>query len=154
ARTHHRLARPSAFTRQPLVFEFEQAGTKNFQRLRLVLVLGLLVLLNDHQTAWQVRDAHSAVGRVDRLPAWTRGAINVDPQVLVVDLHIDVLRLRQNRDCRRRSVDAPAAFGHRHALHAVDAALELEAREHAWAVDRGHRLLVAADFRRARGDEL
>jgi hypothetical protein len=46
-------------------------------------------------------------------------------------------------------VDAAAALGRRHALDAVDAAFELQPREHAAAVDRGDRFLVAADIGRA-----
>ena len=99
-------------------------------------------------------DADRAVGGVDRLPAGPGRAIDVDPQVLVVDLDVDILGLGQHRDRRRRGVDAPAAFGHRHALDAVDAAFELQPGEHAGAVDRGDRLLVAAELRRARRDQL
>ena len=39
-------------------------------------------------------------------------------------------------------------------LDAVHAAFELELGKHAPAVDRSDRFLVAADFGRARGDEL
>ena len=42
-------------------------------------------------------------------------------------------------------MDSPAAFGHRHALHAVDAAFELELGEDAVAIDLGHGFLEAAD---------
>ena len=43
-------------------------------------------------------------------------------------------------------MDAPAAFGHRHALDAVDAAFELELGEHAGAGDIGDDFLEAADI--------
>ena len=99
-------------------------------------------------------DADRAVGRVDRLSAGAGRAIDVDPQVLVVDLDIDVLGFRQHRHGRRRGVDAPAAFGGRNALDPVNAALELQPREDAAAIDRGDRFLVAADFGRAGGDQL
>ena len=46
---------------------------------------------------------------------------------LSVDLDLDVLGLGQHRDGHRRGVDAALRLGHRHALHAVHAALELEA---------------------------
>ena len=91
------------------------------------------------------------------LTDWPPGpgrAINVDAQVLVVDLDVDVLGLRKHGDGRRRGVDSAAAFGHRHALDAVDAAFELQLGEHARAVDRGDRFLVAADLGRARRDQL
>ena len=76
-------------------------------------------------------DADRAVGGVDRLAAGAGRAVDVDPQVRVVDLDVDLLGLGQHRDGRRRGVDAAAALGHRHALDAVDAAFELQPREHA-----------------------
>ena len=48
-----------------------------------------------------------------------------------------VLDLGQDGDGGRAGMDAPAAFGHRHALHPVDAALELQPAEHALAGDGG-----------------
>ena len=101
---------------------------------------------------WVMRTALSVV-----LTDWPPGpgrAIDVDPQILVVDLDVDLLGLGQHRDGRRRGVDAAAALGHRHALDAVDAAFELQPREHALAGDRGDHLLEAADFGRARRDHL
>ena len=52
-----------------------------------------------------------------------------------------------------RGVDSAAAFGDGHALDAVDAAFELEPREHACAGDRGDRLLIAAELVGAGGDQ-
>src|SRR5687768_15800802 len=46
-----------------------EARPQHLQRLGLVLVLRLLVLLLDDDAGRQMRDAHGAVGRVDRLPA-------------------------------------------------------------------------------------
>ena len=94
-----------------------------------------------------VRDAHGRVGRVDRLPARPGGAVDVDLQVVRVDLHVDVLGLGQHRDGRRRGVDAALGLGLRHALHAVRAALELEHRVGAVALDR-ERVLAVADVHR------
>ena len=102
-------------------------------RLGLVLVLRLLVLLLHHDAGRQVRDAHRAVGRVDRLAAGARGAEDVDAQVLVVDLDVDLLGLGQHGHGRGRGVDAALGLGRRHALHAVHAGFELEPREHALA---------------------
>ena len=59
--------------------------------------------------------------------------VDVDAQVLVVDLDVDLLGLGQHGHGRRRGVDAAAGLGLGHALHAVDARFELEAREHAAA---------------------
>ena len=82
-----------------------------------------------------MRDPHGRVGRVDRLPARAGGAVDVDLQVVLVDLDLDVLGLGQHRDGRRRGVDAALRLGLRHALHAVRAALELEDRVGAVALD-------------------
>ena len=51
-------------------------------------------------------------------------------------------------------MDASAALGGRHALNAVDAALELQLGEHACAADRGNCFLEAADVGFAGGDQL
>ena len=75
----------------------------------------------------------AAVGGVDRLAARAAGAEDVDAQVLVVDLDVDLLGLRQHRDGRRRGMDAARGLGLRHALHAVHARFEFQPGEHAAA---------------------
>ena len=154
ARADHRLARAGALARQPLALELEQPRAQHLERLGLVLVLRFLVLLDDDQAGRQVGDADRTVGGVDRLAAGPGRAIDVDAQILVVDLDVDILGLGQNRDRRRRSVDASAAFGHRHALDAMDAAFELQAGEDAGTADRCDGFLVAADLGGAGGDQL
>jgi hypothetical protein len=72
-------------------------------------VLGLLVLAADDDAGRQVGDAHRRVGGVDALPARTRGAVDVDADVLVGDVDL-VVELRQDRhdvDQRERGL-APA----------------------------------------------
>ena len=91
-----------------------------------------------------------AVRGVDRLAARPRRPIDVDPQIFVVDLDVDILRFRKNRDGRGRGMDSSAAFGYRNALDAVDSAFELELRENASPADRSDRFLVAAKLGRAR----
>ena len=51
-------------------------------------------------------------------------------------------------------MDAPAAFGHGHALHPVDAAFELQFGEHAGAGDIGDDFLEPADFGGVHADRL
>ena len=95
-----------------------------------------------------VRDPHGGVGRVDRLAARPRGAVDVDLEVVLVDLDVDLLGLGQHRDGRRRRVDPALRLGLGHALHAVRPALELEDGvgavaadlEGVGAVGRGQRL--------------
>ena len=60
---------------------------------------------------------------------------------------VDVLGLGQHGDGRGRGVDAPLGLGLGHALHAVRAALELEDRVGAVALDR-ERVLALADVQR------
>ena len=92
---------------------------------------------------------HGRVGRVHRLPARARGAVDVDLQVLLVDLDVDLLGLRHHRDGGGRGVDAPLRLGLGDALHAVRAALVLEDRVGAVALDREDALLDAAAVARA-----
>ncbi len=81
-------------------------------------------------------------------PPGPGGAVDVDLQVVLVDLDLDLLRLRQHGDGRRRGVDAALRLGLRHALHAVGAALVLEDRVGALALDREGHLLEAAHLGR------
>src|SRR5207253_1933594 len=98
----------------------EQAGAQHLERLDLVLQLTLLVLALDHETRGQVRDAHGAVGRVDALAAGSLGAEHVDPEVLLFDLHVDLLRFREHGHRRGGRRDAPLRLGNGNALDPVD----------------------------------
>ncbi len=80
------------------------------------------------------------------LAAGAGGTGGVDPDVLRLDLDVDLLGLGQHRDGRRRGVDAAARLGCRDALDAVDAGFELQPREHATAAHLGDDLLEAAGF--------
>ena len=76
---------------------------------------------------WVMRTADSVL-----LTCWPPAppdAHGVDAQILVVDLDVDLLGLRQHRDGRGRGVDAALRLGLRHALHAVHAGLELQLGE-------------------------
>src|SRR3954453_19034249 len=98
-RADHRFACSRAFARQPLALQLEQPRPKHLQRFSLVLVLRLLVLLDDHETGGKggkVSDPNGAVGSFDRLSAWAGRSIDVDPQILVVDMNVDVLGFRKN----------------------------------------------------------
>ena len=80
-------------------------------------------------------------------PPGPRRAVDVDLQVVRVDVDVDVLGLGQHGDGRGRRVDAALRLGHRDALHAVRAALELEDARRAVALD-GERVLAVADLER------
>ena len=116
-----------------LLRDREQAGAQDAHRGLLVLQLRLLVLAGDHDAGGQVRDAHRGVGGVDRLAAGTGGAEDVDAQVVRVDLDLDLLGLGQHQHAGGGGVDPALRLGHRHALHAVHAALVLQPRPDALA---------------------
>ena len=122
---------------------------QHLQRLRPVLDLRALVLACDDQPGRKVRDSHRRVGGVDALPAGAAGAVDVHAQVLLLDLDVDVLDLGKHRHGRGRGVDAARGLGRGHALHAMDATLELHLAVDALAREREHHLLEAADRARA-----
>ena len=109
-------------------------------------MLTLLVLDLHDESGRQVGDPDRGVGRVDRLPARARGALDIDPKVaLLVDLDLDLVDLWQHDDRDRGRVDPPRRLGRRDALDAMDAALELEPAVRSVAVDLEDRLLDPAD---------
>ena len=91
------------------------------------------------------------------LTLWPPGpgrAVDVDLQVVLVDLDLDLLGLGHHGDGRGRRVDAALRLGLRDALDAVRAALPLEDRVGAVALDREDDLLEAARLVRARAELL
>src|SRR5258706_5310180 len=76
------------------------------ERLGLVLVLALLVLDLDDETALEVGDPDRRIGRVDRLAAGPGRALDVDPDVLLlVDVDLDLVDLGQDHHRGGRRVD-------------------------------------------------
>src|SRR5439155_18501097 len=121
----------------------EQAGLEHAHRLRAVLDLRALVLAGHDEAGGDVGDAHGRVGGVDALTAGARRAIDVHADVLLCHLHVHVLGFRQHGNRDRRGVDAARRLGHRHALHAVHAALELEPAPGPTALDEEDDVLEA-----------
>ena len=72
-------------------------------------------------------------------------AEGVDPQVLVVDLDVDLFGFGQHGDRDRGGVDAAAGFGGGHALDAVHAALVLQLAVDAAPLDHRDDFLEPAD---------
>ena len=70
-------------------------------------------------------DAHGGVRGVDALAAGAARAVDVDAQVLLLDVDLDVVCLRQDGDGSRGGLDAALALGLGDALDAVHARLEL-----------------------------
>ena len=69
-------------------------GPQHQHGLGPVLDLALLVLHRHDETGRQVRDTHGRVRGVDRLSAWSGRAVNVDPDLSGLDLHLDLVGLR------------------------------------------------------------
>ena len=108
-----------------LPFHVVKARAKNLQRLRFVLVLRFLVLLDHYQARWGMGDPHRAVGCVNRLTAGSARAEDVDAQVPLVDADIDVLRLGEHSDRCGGGVDPTSRLGFRDALDAVYPRLQI-----------------------------
>ena len=81
-------------------------------------------------------------------PPGPGGAVDVDLQVAGIDLDLDLLGLGQHGHGRGRGVDPPLRLGLGDPLDAVRAALVLEDRVGALALDRERHLLEAADLGR------
>ena len=97
-----------------------------------------------HHTGRQVGNAHSRIGLIDVLTTRATGAIGIDAQIRIIDIDLDILDLRQDRDRGRRGMDSTLRLSIWHALHPVHAAFKLQAAKHAVAIDRGNDFLKAA----------
>src|SRR5438445_7469348 len=70
---------------------FVQPGLQLLHRRRAVLVLRTLVLASDDDPRRDMGDPDGAVGRVDVLPARARRAIGVYPEILLLNLDVDIV---------------------------------------------------------------
>ena len=81
-------------------------------------------------------ETHGGGNLVHILPAVSAGVKNVNPQVVLFEVNLNRIGLRQHGHGGRRGVDAPLRLGFRHSLHPMDAGLKLEAAESGPAVHR------------------
>src|SRR3990170_6806705 len=128
----------------PALLGIEEAGAEDGHRLVAVLELGALVLADGDDAGGDVGDADGSRVLLDVLAAVAAGVDDIDPQLLLVDMHVHVVGLRQHGDGGGGGVDAAAGLGDGDALDAVDAALVLEARVGAAAAHLEDDLLEAA----------
>ena len=137
--------------------------SRSMSRSRLLRTFSAFALfLSCERSSWHltmmparlVEDLHGAVGRVDALPAGAAARGDADLEVLLVDVHVDVVGLGEHGDRRGRRVDAPLRLGGRHALHAVHAALEAQLRVDVLAGDERDALLDAARRALAQREDL
>src|SRR6201999_4120192 len=121
------------------------ARAQDVHRRGAVFVLRAAVLHHDHNAGRDMGDADRRFRFVDVLTAGALRAHGLDPQVIVLDVDIDILDFRQHRNRRRRSVNAPLRLGIGYALYPVYAGFEFELREGAAALHLGDDFLEAAN---------
>src|ERR1700681_3652995 len=80
---------------------------QDVHRRRAVLVLGPAVLHADDDAGRNMGDADRRFGLVDVLAAGALRAHGLDPEIIALDVDIDLLDLRQHGNRRRRGVNAP-----------------------------------------------
>ena len=146
ARAHHGPALGGALGLALGVLELEEPGAQDAHGLGLVLDLALLVLAVHDKARRDVGDAHRGVRRVDALAAGTRGAHDVDAQVLIADLDLGLLHLGQDGDGDGARMDPARGLGGGDALDAVHARLPAQALVDRVARDREDDLAVAAQL--------
>src|SRR3989441_9113309 len=132
----------------------EQPRPQHFQRLDLVLQLALLVLALHDEARGEVSDADGAVGGVHALAPRTLGAEHVDPEILLLDLDVDLLRFRQHGDRGGGGVNAALRLGGRDALHAVHPRLVPQGAVRLRAPGREDRFLQPPEVAFGEGDDL
>src|ERR1700694_4198424 len=137
-----------------LAFGVVDAGAQDVHRRRAVLMLRAAVLHADHDAGRNVGDADRGFGLVDVLAAGALRGDGLDPEVIALDLDVDLLDLRQHGYRRRRGVNAPLRLGVGHALHPVHAGFEFQFGERAAAPHFGDDFLDTAPGAFAGGDHL
>mmetsp|Transcript_23803 Transcript_23803/g.42889 ORF Transcript_23803/g.42889 Transcript_23803/m.42889 type:complete len:276 (+) Transcript_23803:2041-2868(+) len=149
------LRRPigRAFAVHPLTLQIIEARTQDLHGNLAVAVLGFLGT-GDDKARGQVGDADRGIGGVHVLPASARGAHGIDANVAGVHLDIHIFGLWQDRDSGGRGVDAPAAFGCRHTLHAVHTGFVFQPGKDILALDMGDHFFDAAQLGRLLFDDL
>src|ERR1700743_2701343 len=121
------------------------ARAQDVHRGCAVLVLRPAVLHHHDNAGWNMGDADRRFGLVNVLTAGALRAHGLDPQILVLDVDVDILDLRQHGNRRGRGVDAALRFGIGNALHAMHAGFEFQFGEGAAALHLGDDFLVAAN---------
>ena len=80
-----------------------------------------LLLLDDDQARWNMRNPNGGIGRVDVLATRARGSVDVDLQIFLIDLNVDLFSFGKNGNSGRRCMNAPTALRRWHTLHAMNA---------------------------------
>ena len=123
----------------------KQASAQDGHCACLVLELRTLILAGYDETGRLVGYPDGGVGRVDALAPMPAGAIHIDFEIVWIDADIDFLGFGKYGDGGSRGVDATRCLSGGDTLHAVDAALELQAAVRTLATNLKDDLLVASD---------
>ena len=111
-----------------LLFQIIQLCTQHLQRLVFIFQLALFILAGNHDSGRDVGQTYRRVRRVDALTAVSGCTEYIEFTVVHIDLHVEILYLRHNRNRDRRGVDSAAALRLRHTLHTMHTALIFEPR--------------------------
>ena len=108
-------------------FEFVEFRPQDLHRDRTILDLRPLILTSYHNSGRNMRNSHRRIGHVYVLAAGTGRAVSVDPQVLVLDIDLDVLvDLGRDEHRRERRLAAAAGIERRYSHEPVHAGLGRE----------------------------
>mmetsp|Transcript_14019 Transcript_14019/g.45236 ORF Transcript_14019/g.45236 Transcript_14019/m.45236 type:complete len:352 (-) Transcript_14019:323-1378(-) len=121
-----------------------QLCAQHLQRQLLVFELRPLLRHEESDAGRLVRQVDRRLDLVDVLPARAARASRVHLDVAGLDLDGNLVHLGHDSDRRRRGVHAPLRLCRGHALHTVDARLELELRVDRLALDLERRVAHTA----------
>mmetsp|Transcript_24717 Transcript_24717/g.82166 ORF Transcript_24717/g.82166 Transcript_24717/m.82166 type:complete len:378 (-) Transcript_24717:300-1433(-) len=121
-----------------------QLCAQHLQRQLLVFELRPLLRHEEADAGRLVRQVDRRLDLVDVLPARAARASRVHLDVAGLDLDGNLVHLGHDSDRRRRGVHAPLRLCRGHALHTVDARLELELRVDRLALDLERRVAHTA----------
>src|SRR3989441_1756164 len=99
----------------------QQPRTQDLEGLDLVLQLRLLILTLHLEPGRQMRHPDRAICGVHALATGTAGPKHIDAEILVFDLDVHLFGFGQDRDRRRRGVNATLLLGDGYALHPMHA---------------------------------
>jgi len=131
-----------AVFRVPMPREILRLQRREYYRLVTSVINPVKCQINTSTVMMESVVVDISIGGVGVLAAGARGARRVDPDVLGLDLDVDLLGLGQDGHGRRRGVDAPARLGRRHPLHAVHARFIFELRVRALAANFKDHFLI------------
>lgn len=107
-------------------FKSIDTGPEDSERFFPVLKLGSLILALDHDTGRDVYHPYRGFRFVDVLASGTTSSAHGYVEVLIADLHVELIDFRQDGDRHRAGVDTAFVFRCRDPLDTMDASLEFE----------------------------